>query len=106
MSPRSVLATLRGAPAWVLGGLIRGYQLTISPLTGPTCKYYPSCSHYGLTAVRRHGALRGGTLAAWRVLRCNPWSHGGVDDVPLKGEPLFRRTSTTSAEASVSVHAT
>ena len=48
----------------------------------PTCKYYPSCSQYALTAVRRHGALRGTGLALWRLLRCNPWSLGGVDDVP------------------------
>lgn len=106
MSTRTWWANVRAVPAWTLGGVIRLYQLTISPLTGPTCKYYPSCSHYGLTAVRRHGALRGGTLAAWRVLRCNPWSDGGVDDVPLKGEPLFRRTTMTSAEAPAPVHAT
>ena len=71
-------------------GLIRGYQLTLSPLTGPRCKYHPSCSHYGLQAVRTHGAITGSALAAWRVLRCNPWSNGGVDDVPAPGERLFR----------------
>ncbi|MCB7135769.1 membrane protein insertion efficiency factor YidD [Cellulosimicrobium marinum] len=62
--------------------MIRAYQSVISPMTGPTCKYYPSCSQYALTAVRRHGALRGTGLALWRLLRCNPWSLGGVDDVP------------------------
>lgn len=72
-------------------GLIRAYQLTVSPLLGPRCKYYPSCSHYGYTAVERHGLLRGSALAGWRILRCNPWSYGGVDDVPGVGEPLFRR---------------
>lgn len=51
-------------------------------MTGPSCKYYPSCSSYGITALRTHGFFRGGAMAAWRVLRCNPWSHGGVDDVP------------------------
>jgi uncharacterized protein len=69
-------------PIAVLVGLIRGYQRFISPMTGPTCKYYPSCSQYALVAVRRHGVLRGGRLAVWRLLRCNPWSNGGVDDVP------------------------
>ena len=72
-------------------GLIRVYQLTISPLLGPRCKYYPSCSHYGFTAVERHGLLKGSVLAGWRILRCNPWSYGGVDDVPAVGDPLFRR---------------
>ena len=78
------------APRLAVMGLIRGYQRVISPITGPTCKYYPSCSHYGLEAVREHGAIVGGALATWRVLRCNPWSNGGVDDVPARGERLFR----------------
>ena len=77
-------------------GVIKGYQLLVSPLLGPTCKYYPSCSHYGLEAVRRHGAVRGSVMAAWRVLRCNPWSNGGVDEVPRRGEPLFRTPQTSS----------
>jgi len=76
-------------PQYAVMVLIKGYQLLVSPLLGPTCKYYPSCSHYGLEAVRTHGAIRGITMAAWRVLRCNPWSNGGVDEVPAKGEPLF-----------------
>lgn len=80
-------------PQWMLVGVIKVYQWTISPLLGPRCKYYPSCSNYGLEAVRRHGAVTGFVLAAWRVLRCNPWSHGGIDDVPHKGEPLFTRGS-------------
>lgn len=62
--------------------LIRCYQVAISPMLGPRCRYYPSCSVYAATAVREHGALRGGLLAVWRVLRCNPFSAGGVDDVP------------------------
>lgn len=56
--------------------LIKLYQWTISPLLGPVCKYYPSCSHYGYTAVDRHGAIKGTALTAWRILRCNPWSLG------------------------------
>ena len=86
-------------PRLFLMGLIRVYQLTISPLLGPTCKYYPSCSHYGFEAVRRHGALRGTVLAGWRVLRCNPWSNGGDDEVPAVGQPLFGRQHQTSSVA-------
>lgn len=73
---------LRNLPAAVLIGVLRVYQSVISPLTGPTCKYYPSCSQYAIIAIRTHGTLRGTGLALWRILRCNPWSLGGVDDVP------------------------
>ena len=87
----AIVRTVVRIPQFLLMGLIKAYQILISPLFGPTCKYYPSCSHYGLEAVRRHGAIKGSTLAAWRVLRCNPWSYGGVDEVPAVGEPLFSR---------------
>lgn len=53
----------------------------ISPLYGDVCRYYPSCSSYGLQSVQRLGVLRGLPLTAWRILRCNPWSKGGVDEV-------------------------
>ena len=79
---RTVAARLQAAPRRLLVGLIRLYQLVVSPLYGPTCRFYPSCSQYALVAVERHGVLRGSALAAWRVLRCNPWNMGGVDDVP------------------------
>jgi putative membrane protein insertion efficiency factor len=65
--------------------LIKIYQWTISPLLGPVCKYYPSCSHYGYTAIDRHGAIKGTALTAWRILRCNPWSLG--DHVPPRKRP-------------------
>lgn len=58
---------------------IHAYRLLVSPLLGPRCKYYPTCSRYGLDAIREWGVFRGSVLAAWRILRCNPWSHGGVD---------------------------
>jgi putative membrane protein insertion efficiency factor len=73
---------VRALPAAVLIGMIRVYQAVFSPLTGPTCKYYPSCSQYAIIAIRTHGTLRGTGMALWRILRCNPWSLGGVDDVP------------------------
>lgn len=59
--------------------LVRGYQRLLSPLLPARCKYHPSCSQYALDAFREYGLLRGVVLAAWRLLRCNPWSHGGVD---------------------------
>lgn len=62
--------------------LIRAYQYALSPMFGQRCKYYPTCSNYAIEAVRVHGALRGAGLATWRIMRCNPFSHGGVDPVP------------------------
>ena len=62
--------------------LVRIYQWTISPLLGPVCRYYPSCSAYGVTALERHGPVRGTWLTLRRVLRCHPWAAGGVDHVP------------------------
>jgi putative membrane protein insertion efficiency factor len=61
-------------------GLVRTYQLVLRPLVPPnTCKYHPSCSQYAIDALREFGFARGVLLAGWRLLRCNPWSHGGVD---------------------------
>jgi uncharacterized protein len=59
--------------------LVRGYQRVLSPLLPTRCKYHPSCSQYALDALREYGLARGLVLAVWRLLRCNPWSHGGVD---------------------------
>jgi putative membrane protein insertion efficiency factor len=67
---------------------IRGYQRYISPGLPRRCKYHPSCSEYAVGAIRRYGVLRGTVLALWRLLRCNPWSHGGVDFV--EDQKLFR----------------
>jgi putative membrane protein insertion efficiency factor len=68
-----------------LVGVIRSYQIVLSPRLGAVCRYYPSCSHYGLAAVTVHGAVKGTLLSAWRILRCHPWSAGGFDFVPKKG---------------------
>ena len=67
----------------LLRGAIRTYQLTLRPLIGCNCRFYPHCSEYGMEAVAGHGALKGGWLTARRVLRCNPWHPGGYDPVPL-----------------------
>jgi putative membrane protein insertion efficiency factor len=69
----------------VLRGLVRLYQRYVSPLSPPRCRFYPSCSSYAVLALEKHGAVRGTRLAVWRVLRCNPWNSGGVDDVPGTG---------------------
>ena len=61
---------------------IKMYQKYISPLKSTKCPYYPSCSQYGLEAVEKYGALKGGLLAIWRIIRCNPFSKGGYDPVP------------------------
>ena len=83
MTVHSVLHAIARIPAHGCScSLLRGYQLFISPMTPPTCRFYPSCSQYAVIALQRHGALRGTYLAVWRVLRCNPWNPGGVDDVP------------------------
>jgi uncharacterized protein len=66
---------------------IRAYQRLVSPLLPRRCKYHPSCSQYAVDAVRRFGLLRGMVLAAWRVLRCNPLSDGGID--PVEAQRIF-----------------
>lgn len=65
---------------------IRAYQKYISPGLAPRCRYAPSCSSYALQAIEVHGVIKGTLLAIWRLLRCNPWSLGGVDRVPAKGK--------------------
>jgi len=72
----------------IAGLPIRLYQRLISPALGQRCKYHPSCSAYALQAIRTYGILRGVVLAGWRLLRCNPWSHGGVDRA--EDQRLFR----------------
>ena len=62
--------------------LIRFYQKYLSPLKTTRCPYYPTCSRYGIIAIETHGPVKGGALTFWRILRCNPFSHGGYDPVP------------------------
>ena len=80
---------LTRALVWILSAPIRLYQLVISPALPPRCKYEPSCSAYALSALRSYGVMRGSVLVVWRILRCNPFSHGGYD--PVEAQTLFRR---------------
>ena len=59
--------------------LVYGYRYSVGLLFPGSCKYHPSCSQYAIDALRKHGLVRGSLKAGWRLLRCNPWSHGGVD---------------------------
>jgi putative membrane protein insertion efficiency factor len=65
-----------------LTAAIRAYRYVISPMLGPTCRFYPSCSCYAEEALQRHGAMRGSYLTVRRLLRCHPWHEGGFDPVP------------------------
>jgi len=79
---RDLPFTLWNAPRWIILALIRLYQNTFSHALPPnTCRFYPSCSHYGYQAVYKYGALRGSFMAIKRVLRCNPFNPGGFDPV-------------------------
>lgn len=69
-------------PRMAVTGLIRAYQVLISPLTPPSCRFTPTCSAYAITSVERYGVFRGGWLALRRIARCHPWSPGGYDPVP------------------------
>ena len=66
----------------LVAAALRGYKRVLSPLLPPACRFHPTCSAYAAEAIERHGLARGGLLAAWRLLRCQPWSAGGFDPVP------------------------
>jgi putative membrane protein insertion efficiency factor len=65
----------------IIVGPIRLYQRFISPMLPSSCRYWPTCSQYTVQAIKKHGVLKGGLMGAWRILRCNPWSKGGIDPV-------------------------
>ncbi|MDX1343265.1 membrane protein insertion efficiency factor YidD [Reinekea sp. G2M2-21] len=75
---------------WVLIGIVQFYRWVISPMLGPRCRYYPTCSEYALIALRHYGAVKGGWLAVKRIARCHPGCAGGIDPVP--GVPLENDT--------------
>ena len=82
------------AVRWLAVLPIRVYQKLLSPMVGERCQYYPSCSEYAAQAISRYGILRGLVLAGWRLLRCNPWSHGGFD--PVEDQRLFKPRAPAS----------
>ena len=73
---------------------VHAYRRWISPAIGNRCRYHPSCSAYAVQAIETFGILRGSLLAGWRLLRCNPWSHGGFD--PVSAQTLFRSSAPAS----------
>jgi putative membrane protein insertion efficiency factor len=75
----------------VLIAIIRFYQKMISPLKPPTCRFYPTCSHYGLESVKQFGGLKGGFLAVKRILKCHPFHPGGIDLVPEKWPGFIKK---------------
>jgi uncharacterized protein len=84
MTVRSVAWTASSPLRWVATGLIRAYRLTFAGMFGGQCRFSPSCSHYTEEAIRAHGLIRGAALGSWRILRCNPFGRGGIDEVPTR----------------------
>lgn len=82
----------------ILRGVFRTYQLTLRPIIGCNCRFYPHCSDYGMEAVATHGALKGAWLTSRRILRCNPWHPGGYDPVPLPSTASSARSGPVAAE--------
>lgn len=82
----NVLHTIVRLPAMAVIGLIRLYQRFISPLSGPTCKFYPTCSAYAVQALQTHGLIKGTMLAVARLARCHPWQLGGINPPPPAGK--------------------
>jgi putative membrane protein insertion efficiency factor len=68
--------------SWLLQKLIRLYQLLLSPFWGSQCRFFPTCSNYGIEAIQKYGSVRGSYLTVRRICRCNPWTDGGFDPVP------------------------
>jgi uncharacterized protein len=87
---------MRHAAKLVVLCLLRAYKWAISPMLLPSCRYVPTCSEYAMEAVERYGALRGGLMAVWRLLRCHPFAHGGYDPVVSNQNP---HPSTSSGQA-------
>ena len=85
----TVARRLLHAPAYLGVGLVLAYRYTLGTLFPASCKYHPSCSRYAIQSLKEYGLVRGSVLAGWRLLRCNPWSRGGVDHVC--DQTLFRR---------------
>ncbi|MDA1076770.1 MAG: membrane protein insertion efficiency factor YidD [Proteobacteria bacterium] len=92
-----MIDALKRLPASVLLGMIRLYQITLSPWIGQQCRFYPSCSHYAAHAVTQYGAVQGSWLALRRLLKCHPFHAGGFDPVP---EPCVRKAILATSDDS------
>lgn len=99
---RSLWRLVASALSWLLIAPIRGYQLFISPITPASCRYHPTCSAYGVRALRRHGPVKGTLLTGYRLARCNPWSAGGLDPVPQRG--AWRPDITPDGRTAIPLH--
>ncbi len=108
MSRRNV-DRLAALPAVLAAGLVRGYQLLLSPVLPMSCRFYPTCSDYAREAFARHGLARGLGFALWRVARCNPWNRGGLDPVPdaascgCTGAPITRSDALQASSTQVTL---
>jgi putative membrane protein insertion efficiency factor len=90
---RSPLKSINTLGKASLLGLLRVYRFSLSPALGPACRFEPTCSVYAQEAIERFGALKGSTLALRRLLRCHPFSRGGLDPVPLSAPTVIRANS-------------
>jgi len=91
LGPRGAAGLVSRATVGAMVFVVRAYQVVVSPLLGPCCRYAPSCSAYAIEALEVHGVVRGLVLAAWRVLRCHPFAEGGYDPVPRQFRLFGRR---------------
>ena len=98
LGQRLVLACVQ-VPRRVLIAGVKAYRLLLKPSLGNACRFEPTCSQYALTALERHGAVAGATLATWRILRCHPWCDGGCDEVPERLPGLFGRLGLGASDA-------
>ncbi len=92
---QQVWAALADSPRAFMLAVVKGYRLLLKPWLGNACRFEPTCSQYALTALERHGAIAGATLAAGRLMRCHPWCEGGCDEVPAQPPALFTRQGLT-----------
>jgi putative membrane protein insertion efficiency factor len=98
-SPRRLTRLTVRLPALTVVGLLRLWQVLVSPVYGQTCRFYPSCTAYAVQAVDRHGLVRGGWLAVRRLARCHPWNPGGVDHVPAARVRVSAQTAPANVIA-------
>lgn len=91
--------------SWVLIKFIHLYRFLLSPFIGNQCRFYPTCSHYGEDALKKHGAMKGIILIIWRLARCQPWGNHGIDPVPDKFLAAFKRAHYTDNKDKEPPHA-